>query len=199
VPRGLIESRWAFRSLIALPAIAMLSRYAFLDEGLGRLLQSSGEWAVRLLILTLMVTPLRLLLKQLGSGPYWPMWLFRRRRDLGLAAFLYSALHLGTYMSRANIHVALYDLPYKEYLAGWIAFAIMLLLSLTSADAAVHAMGLWWKVLQRLAYVSALAAALHWFWIRLDHAAVYFHFAPLVLLEAYRLWYNFARPAGVRH
>ncbi len=153
-----------------------------------------------LLILTLMVTPLRLLLKQLGSGPTWPMWLFKRRRDLGVGAFLYAALHLGTYVIRQNnIHVVLYDLPYKEYLAGWIAFATMLVLSLTSSDAAVHTMGTWWKVLQRLAYVSVIAVALHWFWIRLDHTAVYIHFAPLVLLELYRLWYNYARPSGLRH
>ncbi len=46
--RPLIESRWAFRLLIAVPAIVMLTRTAMSDLGLGQLLQSSGEWAVRL-------------------------------------------------------------------------------------------------------------------------------------------------------
>ena len=88
---------------------------------------------------------------------------------------------------------------YKEYLAGWVAFALLAVLAVTSSNRAVHALGLWWKPLQRLAYVSVAAAALHWFWIRLDHSGVWLHFLPLAALEAYRLLYNFARPAGLKH
>ena len=77
--------------------------------------------------------------------------------------------------------------------------ATMLALAVTSNDRAVHALGRWWKPLQRLAYVSAIAAALHWFWIRLDHTGVWLHFLPLAALEAYRLLHNFARPSGMRH
>jgi methionine sulfoxide reductase heme-binding subunit len=196
----IIDSRALFRLLLAIPAAVMFWQFFFGAKSWGMLIGQSGEWAVRLLILTLAVTPIRLLMKQAGLGPHWPMWLFQRRRDLGLAAFLYAALHLGAYLVRTpNFHVVAFDMQFIEYLTGWIAFITMLVLALTSNDASVHRLGRWWKPLQRLAYVSAVAAALHWFWIRLDHTAVWLHFIPLAVLEAYRLWYNFARPAGVRH
>lgn len=195
----LIDSRVAFRLLLAVPAIVMLGRYLAGGSGLGFMLQASGEWAARFLVLTLAVTPLRLLMKQAGLGPNWPMWLFKRRRDTGTAAFLYAALHLGTYIYRqSNINVILFDLPYTEYLLGWIAFAGMLALALTSNDQAVHWLGLWWKRLQRLVYLTALAVFLHWVSIRLDNTAAYLHFAPLALLEVFRLWYWFARPGQLR-
>jgi methionine sulfoxide reductase heme-binding subunit len=196
----IIDSRALFRLLLAIPAAVMFWQFLFGAKSWGMLIGQSGEWAVRLLILTLAVTPIRLLMKQAGLGPHWPMWLFQRRRDLGIAAFLYAALHLGAYLVRTpNFHVVAFDMQFMEYVAGWIAFITMLVLALTSNDASVHRLGTWWKPLQRLAYVSAVAAALHWFWIRLDHTAVWLHFIPLAVLEAYRLWYNFARPAGVRH
>ena len=197
--RDAIENRWSFRLLLALPAAVMLGRFATVGGGLGHLIESSGEWAARFLILTLAVTPLRLLMKQAGLRPHWPMWLFKRRRDLGVAAFLYAALHLGTYVYRqSNIQVILYDLGYREYLAGWVAFAGLLALVLISNDLSVHTLGLWWKRLQRFVYVAALAVFLHWIWIKLDNLPAYVHFAPLVLLEAFRLWYGFARPSHHR-
>jgi sulfoxide reductase heme-binding subunit YedZ len=196
----LLESHAAFRAVLAVPAVLMLWQFFFGAKSWGLLLDSSGEWAVRMLVATLAVSPLRILMKQAGLGPHWPMWLFKRRRDLGVAAFLYAALHLATYLVRqSNLHVVLFDMQYREYLAGWIAFLAMLVLAVTSNDRAVHGLGRWWKPLQRLAYLSVIAAALHWFWIRLDHTAVWLHVLPLAALEAYRLWYNFARPAGIRH
>lgn len=197
---SVIDSRLAFRLLLAVPAIIMFGRHLAGGGGLGFLLQASGEWAARFLVLTLAVTPLRLLMKQAGLGPRWPMWLFKRRRDIGMAAFLYAALHLGTYIYRqSNINVILFDLPYTEYLLGWLALAGLLVLALTSNDLAVHRLGLWWKRLQRLVYLTALLVFLHWTWIKLDNTAAYLHFAPLLILEGFRLWYDFARPAGVRH
>jgi sulfoxide reductase heme-binding subunit YedZ len=196
----LLESHAALRAVLALPAAYMLWQFIFGARSWGLLLDSSGEWAVRMLVATLAVSPLRILMKQAGLGPHWPMWLLKRRRDLGVAAFLYAALHLGVYLVRqSNLHVVLFDMQYREYLAGWIAFLTMLVLAVTSNDRAVHGLGRWWKPLQRLAYVSVIAAALHWFWIRLDHTAVWLHVLPLAALEGYRVWYNFARPAGMRH
>jgi sulfoxide reductase heme-binding subunit YedZ len=198
---GLVQSRWAFRLLIALPALAMLSRYAMSGGGMGLLLEASGEWSARMLIATLAVTPLRLLIvRLLPHGQGAAMWLHKRRRDLGLAAFLYALLHVGTYLVRqSNINVILYDLPYKEYLAGWIGLAAMVLPALTSSERAVHAMGTVWKPVQRLTYVAIVSVYLHWLWMKLDHWPAYLHILPLVLLEAYRVWHNFARPSGQRH
>lgn len=197
---GIVNSLLAFRLLLAVPAAIMLGQFMANGYRWGQLIDQSGEWAIRLLILTLAITPLRILLKQLGLGPHWPMWLFKRRRSLGLAAFLYASLHASAYLIRqANLNVVLFDLRFAEYLSGWIAFLGMLLLAATSNDDAVHRLGLWWKMLQRLAYVSMIAAALHWYLIRQDHTALWLHVLPLAALEAYRVWYNFARPAGLKH
>lgn len=188
----ILQSRLFFILVIAIPAIIMLSRFASVQGGMGQLLDASGEWAIRMLIATLAITPIRMMFK----GQLWTMWLFKRRRDLGLAAFLYAALHLAIYVVRqSNPSIILYEAPYKEYLMGWIAFVTMLALAVTSNDWSVHHMGTWWKWLQRLSYMTAVAAFLHWFWIRLDHTAAYLHFAPLVLLEGYRIISNFSRPA----
>ena len=192
-----LASPLLFRLLLALPALGFLTRYAFAEHSLALMLDAAGEWAVRFLIATLAVTPIRYLIRPLPGSQRAAMWLLKRRRDLGLAAFLYGLVHLSIYVLRQwNIHVILYDLPFKEYLAGWVALVTMLVLALTSNDAAVHAMGLWWKRLQRLSYVSAIAVYLHWLWIRHDHTAAFLHFMPLVLLEAYRLWHDFARPGA---
>lgn len=197
--RRIVDSHWAFRLLLALPWAIMLVDFARLHSW-GRLLDQSGEWAVRLLILTLAVSPLRIVMKQLHMGPRWPAWLLKRRRELGMACFLYALLHLAAYLLRqANIHVVLFDMSYLEYAMGWLAFVTLLALAVTSNDASVHRLGTWWKPLQRLVYVSTLAAFAHWYLIRLDHRGLWLHVAPLVVLEAYRLLYNFARPSGVKH
>jgi len=189
--RTLIESHILFRLLIAVPAVVMLSRLAVTHGGLGQVLQDSGVWGERMLIATLAVTPICMLFK----GQAWTTWLVRRRRDLGLAAFFYTVLHLAAYVVRQNnIAVILYDLPYKEYLTGWIGLATMLVLALTSNTWAFRTLGTAWKPVQQLIYVTAIASYLHWLWIKLDHWPAYLHFAPLVLLEAFRLWYNFAKP-----
>jgi methionine sulfoxide reductase heme-binding subunit len=188
--RRAADSHWSFRLLLALPAIVMLSDFALSGGNVGRLLQPSGEWAARLLIVTLAVTPVRMIFK----GRHWPMWLFKRRRDLGLAAFLYALLHVASYLIRqSNLHVVLYDLHDKAYVTGWFAFAVMLALAASSNDATLHGLGPWWKTLQRLVYLAALAVFLHWFWMKLDHRAVWLHFIPLVLLEAWRVLHSVLR------
>lgn len=193
--RSLINSRLAFRLLIAIPAIVMLSQYVLSGGGLGQVLQSSGEWAARMLVLTLAVTPLRMLFK----GRHWPLWLFKRRRDLGVAAFLYALLHLGSYVARqSSLNVILYDMSFIEYLPGWLGFAAMAILFVTSNDWALHRLGTAWKKIQRLVYAAAVLAFLHWLWIRLDNVPAYAHFVPLAALETFRLWYNFARPSRRR-
>ena len=197
--RKLIDSHAAFRLLLALPAFGMLIQWA-MSGSLSRLIDQSGEWAVRFLILTLAITPARLLLKQVHSGPHWPNWLLKRRRELGMASFLYALLHLSVYLLRQwNIHVVLFDLRSAAYMLGWFGFATLLALAITSNDASVHWLGRWWKPLQRVVYLSAIAVFLHWYLILQDHSAMWLHLAPLVVLEGYRVLHNFARPAGVKH
>ena len=193
--RRLIDSHLLLWLLIAAPAAVMLWRALLAGGGLGHLLQGSGEWAARLLIITLAITPIRMIFK----GRLWPLWLVRRRRDFGIAAFAYAVLHLAAYVARqSNIDVILYELQYREYVMGWTAFAAMLVLAAISNDGALRMLGRTWKHIQRLVYAAAAAAFLHWLWIKIDNLPAYVHFAPLAVLEAYRLWYNFSRPSRRR-
>jgi sulfoxide reductase heme-binding subunit YedZ len=199
VLRRLVDSHWAFRLLLALPWIGMLVEFARLHSWSLFIVQS-GDWAVRMLILTLAVSPARIVMKQLHMAPHWPMWLLQRRRELGMATFLYALLHLCLYLVReANLHVVLFDMKYTEYITGWIGFVTLLALAITSNDASVHWLGAWWKPLQRLVYLSAIATFLHWYLIRQDHGRLWLYLLPLLALEAYRLMHNFGRPAGMKH
>ncbi|MCB1379458.1 MAG: ferric reductase-like transmembrane domain-containing protein [Alphaproteobacteria bacterium] len=190
--RRVIESHGAFRLVLAIPGIIILSRYALSGGGLGQVIEASGEWAVRMLIITLAVTPIRMMFRH----RHWPMWLFKRRRELGVAAFLYAMLHMAAYVLRqSSPAVLLYDAMYAEYLLGWIALTTMFLPFVFSNDVSLRLMGPWWKMIQRLVYVSAVAAFLHWIWIKRDDLPAYIHFGPLVALELYRLWFEFTRPS----
>ena len=106
MPRRLVESHAAFRLLLVLPWVGMLIQFARLQSW-SLLIAQSGEWSVRLLILTLAVSPVRIVMKQLRMGPHWPNWLMKRRRELGMACFLYALLHLSFYghVGDSNVHI----------------------------------------------------------------------------------------------
>lgn len=119
----------------------------------------SGDWALRMLLVALAVTPLRLL-----TGLAWPMKL---RRMLGLFAFFYAALHLSAYVGLdqgldwARIWA---DVVKRLYITvGMAAFAILLALALTSPKAAVKRLGgRRWQALHRLVYPAAVLAVVHY-------------------------------------
>ena len=156
------------------------------------LLHPTGEWAARLLIITMMITPLMLLLK----GWRGPRWLRANRRYFGVAAFGYAALHTVFYLiDKGTITTVIAELPRTDIWTGWIAFVIFIPLALTSMDYFVRIMGTWWKWLQRWTYAAAALTLLHWASLHdWGHpAAAIVHFAPLVGLEVYRIWYWYLR------
>jgi sulfoxide reductase heme-binding subunit YedZ len=182
---------WA---LLSLPALTMLPN---LMSGTARevhfLLHPTGEWAARLLILTLAVTPLMYLTK--GAG--WARWLKANRRYFGVASFAYAALHASVYVvgegTLANVLAKATEL---DMALGWAAFAVFIPLAATSMDYAVRKLGTWWKPLQRWTYAAAVLVLLHWAslhgWRELGGALA--NFAPLAALTLYRLWWLYLRP-----
>jgi len=152
------------------------------------LIRSTGDWTLRLLCITLAVTPLRQL-----TG--WHA-LARLRRMLGLFTFFYGCLHflcfawLDMGLDGAAI---LNDIPKRPFiLVGTAALLTMLPLAATSFNSAIKTMGAArWQALHRLVYATALLALLHFFWMRSaknDFAEVAVYAAVIALLLGWRVW-----------
>ena len=127
------------------------------------LIRSLGEWALRFLCLALAVTPLR----QLTGQPA----LARLRRMVGLWAFAYALLHLLAYawLDRGlEWGELLADIAQRPFiLVGTLAWGLLLLLALTSFDAAMRWLGgKRWRALHRAVYLVAPLALLHFYWMR---------------------------------
>jgi sulfoxide reductase heme-binding subunit YedZ len=178
--------------LVALMPLAQLIAGVF-THGLGpnpaeALIRGLGDWTLRLLCLTLAVTPVR----------QWTGWhaLARYRRMLGLFTFFYAALHLLAYAwfdMGFDWPDILRDIGKRPFiLVGMSAMLLLLPLAATSLDAAVRALGARrWQWLHRLVYVIAPLAILHFFWMRSaknDFAEVWLYAALLAMLLGWRLW-----------
>jgi sulfoxide reductase heme-binding subunit YedZ len=151
------------------------------------LIRSTGDWTLRLLCLTLAVTPLR----QWTGQPA----LARFRRMLGLFTFFYAVLHFLSYawldmgLDPATIAA---DIPKRPFaLVGFTALVLMLPLATTSFNRAIRALGAArWQRLHKLVYVIVLLALLHFFWMRAaknDLAEVAVYGAIVAVLLGWRV------------
>ncbi|MEO4041692.1 ferric reductase-like transmembrane domain-containing protein [Hoeflea sp. CAU 1731] len=152
------------------------------------LLHPTGEFAARFMIVAMMITPLRMLFPRAR----WPVWLMRRRRYLGVAAFGYALAHTLLYLAdMGTLKLVLDEIGAPGIWTGWIALAIFIPLAVTSNNAVQRYLLSWWKPLQRWVYPAALLTLAHWILIHDNMAAALVNFAPLALLEIYRLWKMF--------
>jgi sulfoxide reductase heme-binding subunit YedZ len=179
--------------LASLLPFAWLFSSAFLDQ-LGPnpaeyLIRSTGEWTLRFLCITLLMTPLRVTLKM-------PEWLLFRR-SLGLLTFFYALLHAVCYslfdMGWAWDDIVV-DIIKRPFIAVGFAAAVLLsLLAATSSNQAIKKMGVVrWRMLHRCVYAIAALAMLHFFWMRsgkrnFTEVAVYG--AILSVLLGWRIWH----------
>lgn len=119
----------------------------------------TGTWAIRLLLLTLAVTPLMRLAR-------WPRPIILRRL-LGLAAFFYVAAHFGLYIADHSgdlIKVASEIVKRFYLLIGFIAVLGLSALAATSFDRAIKAMGSSnWRRLHQASYVLTALGVWHFF------------------------------------
>ncbi len=144
----------------------------------------TGEWTLRLLLLTLAVTPLRVL-----SG--WN-WLIRFRRMLGLFAFFYAMLHFLTYLWLDQFFLwdeILRDIAKRPFITvGFLALVLLLPLALTSTNAMMRRLGRRWVQLHRLIYAIALLGVVHFWWlVKADIREPALYAAVLALLLGYRI------------
>ena len=126
------------------------------------LAHGTGFATLRILIISLVITPVRRLSKSLG-------WLVRFRRMLGLYAFFYASVHLLVYLKLyANLDwpTLVDDLSKRRYIiAGFSAWLLLLPLALTSTKWSIRKLGKRWQVLHRLVYVAAALGIVHYWWI----------------------------------
>ena len=179
-----MTARYVLWGFLALPAIVMMQRYAVDTLSYGEVIHESGIWSVRLLILTMAVTPLRVAF----GNVRWTGWLLRQRRAFGVATFAYALLHTVVYVARkVDIGLMIEEAMEPDLAIGWMGFAVFAVLALTSNDASVRLLRRKWKPVHRLVYVGALLMLAHWYLAAFDPALAYVYFAILAALEAARM------------
>ena len=144
-----------------------------------------GEWGLRLLLVTLAITPLRRLI-----GKPWPL-LFRRL--LGLWAFAYLALHFVTYffLDRSlELALIIEDILKRPYITlGMTAFMLMIPLAITSTAGWQRRLGGRWLQLHRLIYPIAVLGCWHFYWlVKADVREPLVYAAIVAVLLGWRVW-----------
>ena len=160
------------------------------------LIRGTGDWTLRLLCLTLAVTPLR----------HWTGWhaLARFRRLLGLYTFFYGVLHFLCFAwldMGFDLAAIVKDINKRPFiLVGTAALLLMLPLAATSFNRAIKALGAKrWQALHRLGYAIALLALLHFFWMRAgknDFGEWSVYAAIVAVLLGWRVWAQAGRSSS---
>jgi sulfoxide reductase heme-binding subunit YedZ len=153
------------------------------------LIRGLGDWTLRLLLLTLAITPLRRLLQQ--------PWLARWRRGLGLWTAAYASQHALAYvwldmgLDGAQLLADVLQRPFIT--VGTLALLGLWALAGTSFQRAMRWLGgARWQRLHRLVYAIAVLGVVHFYWMRAgknDLAEVHWYTAALALLLGLRVWW----------
>jgi len=165
------------------------------------LIRATGDWTLRLLCVTLAVTPVRVMLGLPELAKF--------RRMLGLFAYFYVVLHALSYSGfdmGFEWGDVLADIAKRPFiLVGFSAFVLLTPLALTSFNRAIRWLGAkYWQWLHRLVYVVAVLAVLHFFWMRAgkhNFAEVLVYASVLFVLLAWRVvrssvWVGLFRSGG---
>lgn len=122
------------------------------------LLHGTGEWAVRFLLLSLAVTPLRRIAN-------WPK-LILVRRMLGLTVLAYGLIHLALYVVDQNFVLTkvVSEIFSRIYLTiGFVALIGLAVLGVTSTDGMIRRLGKAWPRLHKAVYTIAVLGLVHYF------------------------------------
>lgn len=122
----------------------------------------TGRGTLRLLVITLAISPIRKLIPKLG-------WIIRFRRMVGLYAFFYGCLHMLTYVglyAGFSWATMVDDISQRKFImAGLAAWFLMVPLALTSTTWSIRKLGgKNWKRLHWLTYIAAIAGVVHYWW-----------------------------------
>ena len=150
----------------------------------GEYLHWTGVQSTRLLILAMAVTPLFVWFPKNAIL----QWLKRRRRDIGIATFVYAAAHTSVYLAKQGSLQKILDASLAaEIWTAWIALLVLLLLAITSNNYSVRRLRQRWKTLHRWVYLGAFFTFAHWLLAAFNPAPAYWHLALLAALVLFRL------------
>lgn len=149
---------------------------------------STGTWALVFLLVTLSMTPIRLITGQ--------VWQIQLRRILGLFMFFYASLHIITYvwLDFALLwNEMLIDITkHPRILVGMAAFLLTIPLAATSNSYMIKRLKTNWKKLHQLVYVIAILVVLHYLLlVKKDLTEPIYYAAALAILLGIRLYYQY--------
>jgi sulfoxide reductase heme-binding subunit YedZ len=186
--------------IASLLPLAWLS-YALLTNQLGvnpieALTRDSGLWALRFLVLTLMITPLKWL-----TG--WNR-IVTVRRMLGLYVFFYATIHMLLYLwldQFFDVQEILKDIIKRPFITiGFFTFSALIPLALTSNNYLTKKLGgKRWKQLHKLTYFIAAASCVHFYMlVKADKLEPIVYSLIVFALLAVRFYRSFNRQAQSR-
>ena len=181
--------------LILFPSL--LWAYQFVTGDLGvnpieKLMDELGLMALRLIIITLMITTLSNI-KPLKS-------IVVLRRMIGLFAFYYVCLHFSTYIVLdhfLDIQFIIQDIIKRPFITfGFISFLFLIPLASTSTNNMIKRLGFkLWKKIHYLIYPVAILASMHFYvLVRADKTEPVIYMGIIILLLLHRIFKRLTRP-----
>lgn len=149
-----------------------------------------GNWGLRFLLLTLMISPLRHITGQI--------WLTLFRRMLGLFTFFYILMHFFTWLileQSLYIPAITEDIITRPFITiGFLALLILLLLTITSTNKMQRKLQKKWHKIHRLVYSASILAVWHYWWqVKKDITEPLIYVVILSILLSYRIWTKYLR------
>jgi methionine sulfoxide reductase heme-binding subunit len=151
---------------------------------------STGTWALVFLLLSLTMTPIRLLTGQ--------VWQIQIRRLLGLWMFFYAFLHMTTYVwldfSFLFDEMLIDVFEHPRILVGFIAFVLTIPLAMTSNSYSMKKLKTKWKTLHKSVYLIAVLAVLHYLLlVKKDLTEPIYYAVALAILLGIRVYYHYKK------
>lgn len=149
---------------------------------------STGTWALVFLLVTLSMTPIRLITGQ--------VWQIQLRRVLGLFMFFYACLHITTYVwldfALMWDEMVIDVTKHPRILVGFAAFLLTIPLAATSNGYMIKRLKTNWKKLHQLVYLIAVLGVVHfWMLVKKDLTEPIYYAVALILLLGIRLYYKY--------
>jgi len=171
--------------------------YALLTDQLGAnpieaVTRDTGLWALRFIMVTLLISPLR---KLTGINQF-----IRFRRMLGLFAFFYASLHMLLYLGLDqffDLHEIWLDIVKRPFITvGFISFILLIPLTITSTDKMIKRLGgRRWKKLHYLIYLIIVLSCVHFYMlVKQDKTEPLIYLLIAILLLGVRVFSQRRRP-----